>query len=290
MATMKAIKKRISSVNNTKKIMKAMDLVAAAKLQKARMRLENVLPLYDNIKLVMQGIKESLATAGGEVAFAEDREVKSIAYIVISSDRGLCGGYNVNVGKEALACVNTNKDKPEKIIAIGAKGAEYFRRRGKNVAYKSAGASEATTFEDAERIGDMVASMYKSGEADEVYLVYTHFQSILVHTPHIEKILPIRAKAPGDGSAVAGAVEMSYDPDVATFISRAVPMYLNVTIYGAMMESAVCEYASRMTSMDSATRNATEIIEDLTLEYNRKRQGMITQEITEIVSGANALK
>jgi len=284
---MKAIKKRISSVNNTKKIMKAMDLVAASKLQKARMRLENVLPLYENIKLVMDGIKASI-NADEKVAFTEEREVKCIAYIVLTSDRGLCGGFNVNASKEALACIRANGDKAEKIIAVGSKGSEYFRRRGKDVVFKCAGSSEATTFENAEYIGDMAASMYKSGEVDEVYLIYTHFESILAHSPLVEKLLPIRAEVSDDGSPVN--VEMSYDPDVGTFISYAVPMYLNVTIYGAMMESAVCEYASRMTSMDSATRNATDIIEDLTLEYNRKRQGLITQEITEIVSGANALK
>ena len=287
MATMKAIKKRISSVNNTKKIMKAMDLVAASKLQKARSRLDDVLPLYDNIKLVMDGIKASVR-AGDEIAFAEERDVKSIAYIVLTSDRGLCGGYNVNVAKEALACINANEGKQEKILSIGSKGAEYFRRRDKNVIYKSTGASEAMAFEDAELLGERVASMYKSGEIDEAYIIYTHFESILTHSPCIEKLLPIRTEP--DESGEQEPIEMSYDPDIGTFISYAVPMYLNVTIYGAMMESAVCEYASRMTSMDSATRNATEIIEDLTLDYNRKRQGLITQEITEIVSGANALK
>jgi len=287
MATMKTIKKRITSVNNTKKIMKAMDLVAASKLQKAKLRLESVLPLFESIKSAMEGIKANIGE-GEEVAFAEDREVKSIAYIVLTSDRGLCGGYNANIAKEALACINANADKQEKIISIGSKGTEYFRRRGKNVVFKYASASEATTFENAELVGNRVSSMYKSGEVDEVYLIYTHFESILSHTPSIEKLLPIRTQT--DGEETIRAVEMSYDPDVATFISYAVPMYLNVVIFGAMMESSVCEYASRMTSMDSATRNATEIIEDLTLEYNRKRQGMITQEITEIVSGANALK
>jgi len=287
MATMKAIKKRISSVNNTKKIMKAMDLVAASKLQKARERLDDVLPMYDNIKLVIEGIKASVGV-GDEIEFAEEREVKTAAYIVLTSDRGLCGGYNVNISKEALAFIKSNADIQEKIIAIGSKGSEYFRRRGRKVVYKCAAASEATTFEDAELLGAHVASMYKSGEADEVYLVYTHFESILSHSTQIEKILPLRTGSGEDGSS--GSEGMSYDPDVATFISYAVPMYLSVAIYGAMMESAVCEYASRMTSMDSATRNASEIIEDLTLDYNRKRQSLITQEITEIVSGANALK
>jgi F-type H+-transporting ATPase subunit gamma len=287
MATMKAIKKRISSVNNTRKIMKAMDLVAASKLQKAKARLEDVRPLYDNIKVVMESIKAGIA-ADAEVEFAHEREVRSIAYIVLTSDRGLCGGFNINVSKEALSLISGNSEPEEKIIAVGSKGWEYFRRRQKNVVHRCAGASEATTFEGAEDIGNRVATMYKSGEVDEVYIVYTHFESILSHIPAVEKLLPIRKDEGGD--AVQTAVPMSFDPDINTFIDYAVPMYLNISIYGAMMESAVCEQASRMTSMDAATRNATEIIDDLTLEYNRKRQSMITQEITEIVSGANALQ
>ena len=286
MATMKAIKKRISSVNNTKKIMKAMDLVAASKLQKAKARLDDVRPLFDNMKLVMDGIKESVGP-DDTIAFAEEREVKNIAYIVLTSDRGLCGGFNANISKEALACIASNGDKNEHVIAVGSKGWEYFRRRGKNVIEKCAGASEVTTFADAELVGNRVASMYTAGKIDEVYLIYTHFETILSHVPCVEKILPIRTDTDGEPRI---ASSMSYDPDISTFISYAVPMYLNIIIYGAMMESTVCEQASRMTSMDAATRNAAEIIDDLTLEYNRKRQGMITQEITEIVSGANALR
>ena len=283
MATMKAIKKRISSVNNTKKIMKAMDLVSASKLQRAKARLDDVRPLFENIKLVMDGIKASV-NAEEETAFTGEREVRSIAYIVITSDRGLCGGYNTNVAKEALGLINTNTDKQEKIITVGSKGTDYFRRRGKNVVVKYPGASDVTTFENAELIGNQIASMYTSGEIDEAYLIYTHFETLLSHVPHVEKLLPIRAEV-----NAGGAPTMTYDPDISTFISYAVPMYLNITVYGAMMESVVCEQASRMTSMDAATRNAAEIIDDLTLDYNRKRQGLITQEITEIVSGANAL-
>ena len=287
MATMKAIKKRITSVNNTKKIMKAMDLVSASKLQKAKAQLDDIRPLYDNIQLVMNGIKSSMG-AEEEITFAEDRKVRNIAYIVLTSDRGLCGGYNVNAAKAAIALINENKDKGEKIIAVGSKGSEYFKRRDKNVVIKYAGPSEATTFENAELIGNYVASMYTSGEVDEVYIVYTRFDSVLSHIPDTIKLLPVRPDTAGESSPVL--LPMVYDPDISTFISYAVPMYMNTTIYGAMIESMVCEQAARMTSMDAATRNASEIIDDLTLDYNRKRQNMITQEITEIVSGANALQ
>jgi len=287
MASMKAIKKRITSVNNTKKIMKAMNLVAASKLQKAKGRMDDIRPMYNDIKDVMAKIRAGVSD-DMEIPFAEAREIKNIAYIVLTSDRGLCGGFNATVSKEALAYVEALKDKNAKIIAVGSKGWDYFRRRGKEIVYRCEGASEATAFTDAEALGNLVADMYTNGEVDEVYIVYTHFESVLTHIPYIERLLPLRMAASEDFDA--GAFTMSYDPDIITFIKNAVPMYLNMTIFGAMMESAVCEQASRMTSMDSATRNASDIIDDLTLEFNRKRQSMITQEITEIVSGANALQ
>jgi len=285
MSSMKAIKKRISSVNNTKKIMKAMNLVAASKLQKAKVRLDDIRPMYSDIKKVMEHIRAGISD-DMNVPFAEDREVKNIVYIVLTGDRGLCGGFNATVSKEALAYVDAHKNVNAKIIAVGSKGWDYFRRRKKEIVHRCEGASEATSFTDAEVIGNIVAKMYEEGEVDEVYIVYTHFESVLTHIPYIEKLLPLRMAESDDFDP--GSFTMSYDPDIITFIKNAVPMYLNITIFGAMMESAVCEQASRMTSMDSATRNATEIIDDLTLEFNRKRQGMITQEITEIVSGANA--
>ena len=267
--------------------MKAMNLVAASKLQKAKSRLDDIRPMYEDIKKVMENIKAGISE-GMEVPFAEEREVKNIAYIILTSDRGLCGGFNAVVSKEAFAHVEAHKDNPEKIIAVGSKGWDYFRRRGKDVVFRCEAASEATAFADAEALSNRIIQMYTSGEVDEVYIIYTHFESVLAHVPFIEKLLPLKMSSSDNFDP--GAVTMSYDPDIKTFITHAVPMYLNITIFGAMMESAVCEQASRMTSMDSATRNATDIIEALTLDYNRKRQGMITQEITEIVSGANALQ
>ncbi|MCL2079191.1 MAG: ATP synthase F1 subunit gamma [Oscillospiraceae bacterium] len=291
MASMKAIKKRIVSVNSTKKIMKAMNLVAASKLQKAKARLDDIRPMSADIKKIIDSIKNSIDYEM-EIPFTEEREVKNIAYIVLSSDRGLCGSYNATVSKEAYAFVESNRDKPEKIIAVGAKGHDYFRRRGKNIVHRYDTASEATSYTDAMALATLVADMYKTGQADEVYLVYTHFESVLAHIPNIVRLLPLKMSADNisESDASGTSAIMSYDPDIETFIKHAIPMYLNITIYSAMIESSVCEQASRMTSMDSATRNATEIIDELTLDYNRKRQSMITQEITEIVSGANALQ
>ncbi|MCL2248703.1 MAG: ATP synthase F1 subunit gamma [Oscillospiraceae bacterium] len=289
MPSLKAIKKRISSVANMKKITKAMNLVAASKLQKAKSRLDNVKPMYGDIRDLMDNIRAGISD-DMNVPFAEEREVKNAAYIVLTSDRGLCGAYNALVSKEAFAFVeaNTKKGVDSKIIAVGTKGWDYFRRRGKEIVMRCEGASEASSYTDAEVLGQKVSEMYKSGEVDEVYIIYTHFESVLAHIPYIEKLLPLKAASSEDFDP--GAFAMSYDPDVSTFLEHAVPMYLNITIFGAMMESSVCEYASRMTSMDSATKNASDIVDDLTLDFNRKRQGIITQEITEIVSGANALQ
>ena len=283
MPSMKAIKRRIVSVNSTQQIMKAMNLVAASKLQRCKTQLGLVRPLYSNIKQVMDGVKSGADLTGN--VFFEKREVKNIAYLVISGDRGLCGGYNLNLCKEASALVERGT-APEKIVAVGSKGYDYFRKRGKNVLKRFTGITETTAFERASEIGSYLLEMYKSGEADEIYIVYTHFETILSQEPKSVRILPL-----GGAEESTGAPGfMTYDPDVHTFLDYAVPMYLNTLVYGAIAESNVCEQASRMTSMDAAARNAEEIIDDLTLAYNRKRQGAITQEITEIVSGANAIQ
>ena len=283
MPSMKAIKRRISSVHSTQQIMKAMNLVSASKLQKAKALLNVISPLYDNVKLVMDGVQSSDEAAGS--VYFQKRDVKNIAYLILTGDRGLCGGYNLNLSKAALALINSN-DAQEKIITVGAKGWEYFRRRGKNIVKRYDSVQESVRYEDAERVGKRLIKMYLSGEADEVHIVYTHFETVLSHEPRSVKVLPL-GKDPG--AETADGI-MTYDPDVPTFMEYAVPMYLNTVIYGAMAESNVCEQASRMTSMDAAARNAEEIIDDLTLAYNRKRQGAITQEITEIVSGANAIQ
>jgi len=241
--------------------------------------------MYTEVKKVMDNIKAGIGEVT-DVPFAEVREVKNIAYIVLTSDRGLCGAFNSIILKEACAFVDAHKEQGAKIIAVGSKGWDYFRRRGKDIVLRRTAASNASDFPDAEDIGRLVAKMYSDGEVDEVYIIYTHFESVLSHIPYIEKLLPLNLVPSEKHDDITPY--MTYDPDIKTFITNAVPMYLSVTIFGAMMESVVCEEAARMTNMDSASRNASDIIDDLTLDFNRKRQGMITQEITEIVSGANA--
>lgn len=280
MQSMKLIKRRISSVKSTKKIMRAMDLVATSKLQKAKARMNDALPLINETKRVIDKLK-SLETTADNV-FVKQREIKNTAYVVITSDRGLCGGYNVNISHKALLDMDDGQ-KSEKIFAVGLRGWEYFKRRGKNIVKKYAGVSETALYEDAEAIGNVLAPLYISGEIDEIYVAYTKFESMISHLPCVEKVFPVAA---GEGEADTAAA-MEYDPDADTFLTHVAPMYLNVFIYGAMVHSVACEQAARMVSMDAASNNATDIIEDLSRMYNRIRQGAITQEINEIVSGAN---
>ena len=302
MSTMKAIKRRIGSVKNTQQIMKAMNLVAASKLQKARQRMDTTRPMFDKFKRIIDGVK--ISGEDIENPFTEKREVKNAAYIVITSDRGLCGAYNTSVAKEAFSFIEGNVGVGEKIIAVGSKGYDYLRRRGKDIVYRHLGSSENMTFEDATVIGDKAVRMFLRGDVDEVYIVYTHFLSMLSSMPKIEKVLPIDTKPSDEAGQVSSQekseptarsdeekayARMEYDPGVNDFLKDAAPLYLKMVLYGAMIESVVCEHVSRMTSMEAASRNAEEIHEDLKLEYNRKRQGLITQEIIEIVGGASAL-
>jgi len=283
---MKAIKRRISSVTSTQHIMKAMDLVAASKLQRAKERLNSVRPLFEDTQRVMDSVRTSEQTTNNP--FVREREViRRSAYVVITSDRGLCGGYNVNVAKEALRAM---KGKNEVIISVGRKGFDFFRRHRKNEPYQHDGVSDSLTYDDAQKIRKLLTKLYTSADPDkridEAYIVYTKYESMLSHIPQAVRILPIGTS----GKDHKHHTQMEYEPDINTFLEHAVPMYLDVYLYGAMIEAAVCESASRMMSMEAASKNAEDIIDDLTLKYNRERQGAITQELNEIVSGANALQ
>jgi len=275
--------------------MKAMNLVAASKLQRSKEHMEEISPMFSEIKRIMDGIPHTDEAA--ENIFLVQRAVKNTALVIITSDRGLCGGYNQNIAREAMKAM---KGKNEKLITVGIKGWEYFRRGKKNIIERNEGASDATFYDDAQYYGAKLVDMYRKGEIDEAYVAYTRFETMLSHVPTVEKILPVtvghavsvgHAVAVGhdDPGAPSAAEPMEYESGIDAFLEHAVPMYLNVFLYGAMVESAVCEQAARMMSMDSAASNAEEIIEELTLVYNRQRQGIITQELNEIVSGANAL-
>jgi len=264
--------------------MKAMDMVAASKLQKNKTRLKVSRPLFEESKRIIETLRICEHCAENE--FIKPREVKRAVYVVITSDRGLCGGYNTNISQAAYEHMQKLNAEAQ-IIAFGSKGRDFFRRRRENILHTYPNLSETRYYEYAEIIGNVLLSMYLSEKVDEVYVAYTYFESALSYIPKVVRVLPLgevggRAKLRGD--------LMLYEPDPDHFLIHAVPMYLNAFLYDAMLEAGSSEQASRMVSMDSATKNATEIIDDLTLMFNRIRQSAITQEITEIVSGANVTK
>ena len=280
MPSRKDIKRRISSVSTTKQVMKAMDMVAGAKLQKVKVQLEAARPLAKETARIIDNIKN--CDDALENIYVMPRKVKNTAYVVITGDRGLCGGYNTNISQSALAHMN---GKNEKIIAVGLQGLDFFKRRGKRIVSKYSGLSETAFYENAHLISSLLMLLYKSHAVDEAFIAYTRFDSALSHTPQIAKVLPL-----GEQTTVFGYSQMQYECGVDSFLEHALPIYLNAMIYAAIVESSTSEQAARMLNMDSAVSNASDIIENLTKMYNRKRQAVITQEIGEIVNAANALE
>jgi len=277
------IRRRMNSVATTTKIMKAMNMVAASKLQRDRERLEAARPF---LRETQSMITRTHGLPTGNKFFGQ-RPVKRSAYLVITGDRGLCGGYNTNLAQAALAHMEEH-GKNEGIVAVGLKGYDYCRQRGKNILRRFNDVLETAFFEDAERIAASLAELYESGEADEVYVAYTTYKSALVHEPQVERLLPLGP--PGGETAPGRTDDMRYDTGLSDFLNHAVPVYLSAFVYAALLESSACEQAARMVSMDTAVNNAGEITESLTRAYNRRRQTTITQELSELVASANVME
>ena len=278
MASMRGIKRRIRSVNSTQQITRAMNMVAASKLQRARGKLESLRPFVEETIRITNDVSAFISDKDNP--YFKRRPANNTLIIVISADRGLCGGYNVNVCKEAFALVE--EKTREHLITVGTKARDYFRRRQKNIIRTYQGISELPFYEDASDVGLLAVELYDSGEVDEVYLVYTEFHSVVSFQPKTVKLLPLSAD-PGRGGY------FDFEPNEEALLVFLAPRYVSTVVYGAMCESAACEEGARMTSMDSATKNSTELIDKFTLQYNRARQDAITQELTEIISGANAI-
>jgi len=300
---MKAIKRRRLTVKNIQQITKAMNLVATSKLQRARTNLANIAkPAKATFDIAYNALSNEEAR---ETPFvARRKNVKKVAYVLITSNRGLCGGYNSQVCKE-LARYAKADGKDFVIIPIGTKGRDYFRRRNGNLV-EMPNSSGLVSFDEAANLSKLIVELYEKGEVDEVSVVYTKFISVLNQEPVVKPVLPVSAeflrnvfsgdedlgffKKSEEFEKPNASSEVEYDPGLEEVLDSVIPWYLNMYMYAALASSNLCEEAARMTSMDSATNNASDIIEKLTLMFNRQRQSIITQEITEIVSGANALQ
>ena len=284
MASMRDIKRRKNSVTSTQQITKAMKLVSTVKLQKARTKAEKTNPyteqMYKTISSMMKksgNIIHPYLTAG---------ESQRKAVIVITSNRGLAGGYNSNVVK-LITNGEFNKDDLD-IYALGSKGHDMLARRGYHIVENGSDIMDDPTYTDASNLCKKVLDSFARGEIGEIYLAYTHFKNTVTHIPTLIQLLPVDAGAIEE-SEEDDNVLMNFEPNTEEALDIIIPKYVTSLFYGALVESVASENGARMQAMDSATSNADEIISDLTLKFNRARQGAITQELTEIIAGANAI-
>ncbi|MEY2414838.1 MAG: F-type H+-transporting ATPase subunit gamma [Ilumatobacteraceae bacterium] len=288
---------RIRTVQATKKITRAMELIAASRIVKAQQRVAAAVPYSDQITEVVK----DLAAAGGstESPLLAGREtVKNVAYVVITADRGLCGGYNAGVQRAAEGEIKADvlQGRDYSVIAVGRKAESYFRFRGYKIKAQFAGFSDAPSYANAKEIGQHVIDLFVNGEVDRVELVYTRFISAGSQEVVQRPLVPLERDtvAGGDGRATGadGAVakaDFEYEPDTTTILDSLLPKYIEARIYAALLNAAASEHAFRQRAMKSATDNAEELIKNLSRIMNRARQDSITTEIMEIVSGAEAL-
>jgi F-type H+-transporting ATPase subunit gamma len=290
MPTLKDIRIRLKGIKSTQQVTKAMKMVAAAKLRRAQDRAIQARPYARKMKEMLSSLSTKVDTSLNPLLSARE-DVKKLLVILVTSDRGLCGGFNTNIIKMAQKVIHEDyADQYAKggvtMICAGTRGSDFFRKRGYNMTAAYPGVFQNLDFSKAREIAETASRMYLSGEVDRVVLVYNEFKSVLAPNLKTEQLLPI---SPEPGAEESGS-EYLYEPSPAAIIDVLVPKHLNTQVWRVMLESNAAEQAARMAAMDSATENAKELIRVLNISYNRARQAAITKELSEIVAGADALK
>jgi F-type H+-transporting ATPase subunit gamma len=277
------IKRRIKSVKNMRQITKAMKMVAAAKLRRATERAQASRPYAEKMKEVVASIASG--TSGAKHPMLIQRSVKKTGYIVITSDRGLAGGHNSNVLRTVVSQISErHKSKDEYgIFVLGRKGRDFFAKRGYPILDEVTGLPDSPIFADVKGIASKAIALYAEGAIDELYLVYNKFQSALTQIPTEVRLLPL-----GQVEQASEKLSYEYEPSAEEVLNVLLPKYAETLIFSALLDSKASEQGARMTAMGSASDNASAMIDSLTLSFNRARQAAITQEISEIVAGANA--
>jgi len=304
------LRRRIRAVKSTQQITKAMKMISASKLRRAQDRVVGARPFA----LQMQRVLNSLASRVDPsshplLAEREEGAESKVLLIVITADKGLCGGFNTNIIKAASGFIN-NAGRPVALGLVGRKGRDFFKRRGFEIRFEEIGIFQRVKYADAKRIADAAVEEFTSGRVSKVFIVYNEFKSVMQQRVATEQLLPIPknvvsgsdprdagasarragSTAPAEGKApVTGDVDYVYEPGPAQILGDLLPKHIEIQVYRALLESAAAEHAARMTAMDAATKNSGEIIDTLTLYMNKVRQAAITREIIEVVSGAQAL-
>ncbi|CAI9001036.1 ATP synthase F1 subunit gamma [Brevibacillus sp. BC25] len=278
------IRRSIKSKKDMRQITKAMKMVAAAKLRRNQDKAEAARPYADKIQDVIASIASG--NSGSKHPMLQNRPVKKTGYIVITSDRGLAGGYNANILRKVVTTINEkHKSKDEYgIFVIGRKGRDFFSKRNYPLLEEVTGLPASPAFADIKKIAGAAVQMFENEQIDELYLCYNKFQSAISQIPTVKQLLPLEAPESNN----ARELNYEYEPSSEEVLADLLPKYAETLVYSALLEAKASEEGSRMTAMGNATDNATDMINRLTLSYNRARQAAITQEISEIVAGANA--
>ena len=289
MANLKDIKKRISSVKNTQQITKAMKMVAAAKLRRAQDAAVAARPYAEKLQSVLANLAKR--EEADRHALLSQRGTERALIVLMTADRGLCGGFNANVSKEAERFIRGNEQGFENLdlMIIGRKGRDFLKNRvGKHITKVHENITTEMTYKTAQLIGEEVVDAYSDETYDAVYVIYNAFKSAIEQVVTVEQVLPIQPKETEDEQD--DSIDYIYEPNRGEVLSQLLPKMVEVQIFRAMLESNASEQGARMSSMDSASRNAADMIGKLTLQYNRARQAAITKELMEIISGAESIK
>ena len=288
MAALRDIKRKITAVQKTKQITRAMNMVAASKLRSSQLRMENFRPYAVKFMDVLMSL--ALRVDSKMHPLLAVRIPNKIRLIVVTSDRGLCGGFNTNVIKtsERFIREKTQQGKEVQLITVGRKGYDYFRRKAKvlNAHSDVFGKFDMTL---ASRIGEDVIPSFISEDYDELYMIFSEFRSVAIQRPKVVRLLPIPSLAEEESVSDDKRVDYTYEPSDEELLSRLLPMYIRVLLYRALVETSAGENAARMMAMDNATSNCDEMVQSLTLMFNKTRQAQITKELMDIVGGAEAL-
>jgi F-type H+-transporting ATPase subunit gamma len=281
MANLLDIRRRIRSVKNTQQITRAMKTVSAAKLRRAQERIFAARPYANQLKTVLASLSARIQSL--EHPLLAVRPEENVLMVVVTADRGLCGAFNSNITRTAAAFMRERRDKSIQVVPVGKKGRDFFRRQGETILEEHIGIFSQLDFKHARAIGERIVQLYSTAEFDAVYLAYNEFKSVIQQRLVVEPLLPLAA---GEFEGEVSQIDYIYEQPPQDIFDRLLPQYVDIQVHRALLESAAAEHGARMAAMDTASRNAAEMIDTLTLNMNRIRQAAITREIIEVVSGA----
>ncbi|MCF8034211.1 MAG: ATP synthase F1 subunit gamma [Desulfarculaceae bacterium] len=291
MAALRDIQNKISAVKKTRQITRAMNMVAAARLRQVQERTERFRPYAEKFAEVLGSLSEGIDSEAHPL-LAQPETVERVGLILITADRGLCGSFNMNLILKAQKFLTEKKSEGKEVAVygVGRRGIDYFRRRKVTFAEQMPGAMNVVDFDLATQVARLGLNAFLSGEVQEVYMIYSRFESLISMVPTVERLLPISPEQMGDEVDDGPALEYLTEPSAEEILVDLLPRYLNVRVYSGLLETSTSENGARMAAMDNATKNCKELIQNLTQAFNKARQAAITAELMDIVGGAEALK